>query len=397
MDGKEYGKLYYLGMQILLSKFENIEIDAIGEITSQMSECLQKGNNVWMQAQAGHMGCIEFKEENKGNPRVLKSNLRIHGGDYEKMRPGDILVTNYVNENVRKARDNGVYVVGIPVCYIDNEFAPRDYIKPNVNNWLLKDVSNTILQSYIPHTQGIVDCPEIPEMKICPSSANVLCTLFWMIQAEVANKLKNRRAKPIDLSLKFIDIILERIQEAYRTQRQVILDTGALVAGMIGHGSKYHVTSDHLGVESEATNVAMGPMMTNAFKSSMKKGDIHLLASIEPDSQKIVDEAKKSHEMGMYTISIAPPNSPKIKEYSDVFIRNYSPEVGGLFTIDGFPEKVATAGGILNNWLMWIFTAQFIEEMVKRKWIPWFWMGYFRNGGTEYNQGVRPFFLEQGF
>jgi hypothetical protein len=254
-----------------------------------------------------------------------------------------------------------------------------------------------VLQSYIPHTQGIVDCPEIPEMKICPSAANSLCTLFWMFQAEVANKYKNKRAKHIDKSLAVMDAILECIQEAYRTQKQKILDQSAVVANMIGHGSHYQVTSDHLGVESEAVNVAMGPMMTNAFKSSMKKRDIHLLATIEPDSLKIVNEARKSREIGMYTVAIAPPNSSKIKDYSDVFISNYSPEGGGLLTIEGFAGKVATVGGILNNWLMWIFTAQFINEMVQRKWIPWFWMGFFRVGGTEYNQGVWPFFLEQGF
>ncbi len=33
----------------------------------------------------------------------------------------------------------GVYVIGVPVCYVDNEFAPREFASPNVNDWLLKD------------------------------------------------------------------------------------------------------------------------------------------------------------------------------------------------------------------------------------------------------------------
>ena len=36
---------------------------------------------------------------------------------------------------------------------------------------------------------------QIPEMKICPSAANSLNSLYWMFQAEVANKLKNSGAK----------------------------------------------------------------------------------------------------------------------------------------------------------------------------------------------------------
>ena len=79
-------------------------------------------------------------------------------------------------------------------------------------------------------------------------------------------------------------------------------------AKMIGAGGHYHVTSDHPGVQEESNRVANGPMMTNAFreiirfdgrkmgKDDMKAGDVHLLATIEPDSGKIVDEAKKAKD-----------------------------------------------------------------------------------------------------
>jgi len=350
-----------------------------------------------MQAQAGHMGYIEFKEEHKGNPRILRSNLVFGGGEYDQMKSGDVLMTNYVNKNVRDARDRGVYVVGVPVNYVDNEWSPRGFVSPNENDWLLGDVSNVILQSYIPYHQGIVDCPEVPEMKICPSAANSLNTLYWMFQAEVANKVKNRKAQHVQYSLAYIETILDRVSEAYRLQKDYMFDHAPTVAKIIGRGGHYHVTSDHGGVQSEASGVAMGPMMTNAFRRDMKKGDVHLLATIEPDSQKIIDEAMKAKEMGMFTISIAPGNSLKLRQYSDVFIDNLSPEGGGMFDISGFPEKVSTAGGVINNWLMWIFTAQFIDEMVRRGWIPWFWLGYYQIGGREYDEAVRPFFFKQGF
>ncbi len=166
---------------------------------------------------------------------------------------------------------------------------------------------------------------------------------------------------------------------------------------MIGRGGHYHVTSDHGSVANEATGTAMGPMMTNAFRGDMKKGDVHLLATIEPDSEKIVAEAKKAREMGMFVVSIAPGNSRRIREYSDVFIDNLSPEGGGVFDIKGFDEKVATAGSILNNWLMWIFTAQFIDEMVRRGWIPWFYINGHIIGASEYNTAMKPFFQRQGY
>lgn len=392
-----FGEQYYLRMKEIIESIRTTEMDLVADISDRMAEALKKGGNVWMQAQAGHMGFIEFKEENKGNPGILRSNLKFGGGEYDQMKPGDVLMTNYVNEDVRAARDKGVYVVGVPVNYVDNEWTPRGFVSPNVNDWLLGDVSSVILQSYIPYTQGIVDCPEIPEMKICPSAANSLCSLYWMFQAEVANKFKNRKAKKLDYAQRYIDTILERISEAYRLQKNHMFDHAPTVAKLIGNGGHYHVTSDHPGVQSESNGVAMGPMMTNAFRGDMGKGDVHLLATIEPDSAKIIEAAKKAKDMGMFVVSIAPGNSHRLRQYTDCFIDNLCPEGGGMFDIDGFDDKVATAGGVMNNWLMWIFTAQFIDEMVRRGWIPWFWLGFYQVGGREYDEAIKPFFQKQGF
>ena len=393
----DFGEQYYVRMKEIMGNIRRNEMELIGDISSRMAESLKKGGNVWMQAQAGHMGYIEFKEEHKGNPHILRSSTSWNGGDYDKMKSGDVLMTNYVLEEVRAARDGGVYVVGVPVNYVDNEWAPRGFVHPNVNDWLLGDVSSVILQSYIPYTQGIVDCPEIPEMKICPSAANSLNGLYWMFQAEVANKFKNRKAKHIDKSAAYLDTILERISEVWRLRKDYMFDHAPTVAKKIGNGGRYHVTSDHGGVASEAAGIAMGPMMTNAFRDDMKKGDVHLLATIEPDSQMIVDEAKKAKDIGMFVVSFAPGNSLQLRRYSDVFIDNLCPEGGGMFEIKGFDEKVSTAGGVMNNWIMWIFTAQFIDEMVRRGWIPWFWMGFYQVGGREYDDGIKPFFQKQGF
>jgi hypothetical protein len=393
----DFGEQYYVRVVEILENIRRNEMQLIGEISSRMAATLKKGGNVWMQAQAGHMGYTEFDEKHKGNPKILRSSLSWNGGNYDEMKSGDVLMTNYVTENVRAARDRGVYVVGVPVCYVDNEWAQRGFVAPNVNNWMLGDVSSVILQSYIPYYQGIVDCPEIPEMKLCPSAANSLCSLYWMFQCEVANKLKNPKAKPVDKSAQVLDTILDRIREAYRLQKDFMFDHAATVAKMIGSGGNYHVTSDHSGVQGESNGVAMGPMMTNAFRDKMKKGDVHLVATIEPDSQMIIDEAKKAKGMGMFVVAIAPANSIQIRRSCDVFIDNLSPEGGGLLDIPGFPEKVGTAGGVMNNMLMWIFTAQFVDEMVRRGWIPWFYMGAYTVGGSEYNKAMQPFFLKQGF
>jgi hypothetical protein len=393
-----FGEQYYTNMLHILESIRLTEMPLIGELTSRTAEILKKGGAVWWQAKAGHMPLFEFREENTGNPRLFRTWLKPgSGGDYDKMKSGDILFTNYVHDDILSARDRGVYVVGVPVNYVDNEWAPRGFVTPNPGNRLLGDVSNVILQSYIPYTQGIVSCPQIPEMKICPSSANALSALFWMFQTEVADKFKNKISAGPGKSVLFFDTLLSRVREAYRNQKEIIFNRAADIAKLIGGGSHIHVTSDHQGLETEASVVAMGPMMLNSFRSEMKKGDVHIFASIPPDSKRIIEEAKKARDMGMFIVSIAPANSPELKKLSDVFLDNLSPEGEGYLSIPGYPEKIGVLGGIMNNILMWILIAQTIDEMVRRGWVPYCWMGIYTAGGKEYNAAMEPFFRKRGF
>ncbi|MHB9030853.1 MAG: phosphoheptose isomerase family protein [Candidatus Latescibacterota bacterium] len=394
----DFGEQYYTNMLCILESIRRTEMERVGDLTGRMAATLKKGGAVWWQAKAGHMPLYEFREENRGNPHLFRTWLRPgSGGDYENMKPGDVLVTNYVHPDIRAARDKGVHVVGVPVNYVDNEWAPRGFVTPNENGWLLGDVSNEILQSYIPYTQGIVDCPQIPEMRICPSSANSLGALFWMHQAETANKLKNPKAKSLDKSVEFMDTLIGRIREAYSRHKGLLFDHAPAVAQRIGNGAHIHITSDHQGVEVEATVVAMGPMMFNAFRKEMKRGDVHILTAIDPDTKAILAEAKRARDMGMFVVSIAPGSSTELRRLSDVFVDNLSPEGQGFFPIPGYPEKIAVMGGIMNNVLFWIFSAQIIDEMVLRGWVPYFWMGIYTAGGSEYNAAMQPFFRKRGF
>ena len=394
----DFGEQYYTNMLHILESIRLTEMNLIGELTSRTAETLKKGGTVWWQAKAGHMPLYEFREENRGNPRLFRTWLKPgSGGDYDKMKSGDMLFTNYVHDDILAARDRGVYVVGVPVNYVDNEWSPRGFVTPNPGNRLLGDVSNVILRSYIPFTQGIVSCPQIPEMKICPSSANALGALFWMFQAEVADKLKNKAAKNPDKSKLYLDTLLSRIRESYGAQKDAIFDQAATAAKLIGGGAHIHVMSDHPGVETEASVVAMGPMMLNSFLKDKKKGDVHIFASIPPNSKRIVEETKKAREMGMFIISIATGNSPELRMLSDIFLDNLSPEGEGYFPIPGFPEKIGVLGGIMNNILMWILVAQTVDEMVRRGWVPYFWMGIYTVGGKEYNAVMEPFFRKRGY
>jgi len=393
----DFGDEYFANILPILEKVRDNELAVIDEVSSRMADAVRSGKNVWMQAKQGHMGRFEFDMGNPGNPRLFQSNSEWDDTDYDKMKPGDVLVTNYINDNVMNARTSGVCVVGVTVSYQDTPAAPRGLINPNPHGWFLADVSDVVIDSHSPIEQGIVSCPQIPEMKICPSSANPLAAIFWMLTAEGANKFKNPSASGTVYAAEVIDTIIGRVRAAFPPQRDRIFAAADSVAAMIASGARYHVTSDHGGVAQEAAGVASGPMMTNAFRKEVKKGDVHLLATIEPDSPKILDEAQRARDVGQFVVSIGPANSARLAALSDLFIDNLSREGGGLLQIPGFPEKIAAVGGILNNVLMWIFTAQFVDFMTRRGFVPWFWMGYYLQGGKEYDDAVKPFFLRQGF
>ncbi len=304
---EDFGAQYYKRMTGILENIRRTEMNKIGDISSRMADAVKNGNQVWLQAHEGHMGRFENDEKQPGNPRIMRS-LGVPGwGAVAKetiasLKNGDVFMTNHVSVAIHDARESGAYVIGVPVNYVDNERTPRGFMRPNVNNWFHRDVSNIVLESYIPYTQGIVDCPQIPEMKICPSSANSLYSIFWMLQCEVANKVKNKKAKHVDKSRVVVDTIIERIHEVYRLQKDYMFDHAATVAKAIGRGAHFHVTTDNPGVQEESNRVAMGPMMTNAYReihrfdgrvmgeNDLRKGDVYLFASNDPDSPKIIKE-----------------------------------------------------------------------------------------------------------
>ena len=392
-----FGEEYHQGMLAIFDDIRRTELGALAELADRMAATLKSGGNVWMQAKQGHMPRFEFDESNKGNPRIMRSNSDWDDSDYDKMRKGDMLVTNYVNENVKRAKQAGVTIVEVTVCYQDRPENQGGWVKPDESGMTQKDLANLMIESHTPMEQGLVTCPEIPEMKLCPSSSNALAALFWMMQAEAANRFKNPSSRGAEMATAVLDTLIERTRSTYGAQKDAIFACAKEIAERIGGGAHYHVTSDHQGVQCDATGVASGPMMTNAFRKEMKKGDVHLVATIEADAKAIIDEAHKARDMGMYVVAIGPAGAKELRALSDAFFDNHSGEGGGLLEIPGFSERIATVGGIVNNILAWILTAQFVDEMVRRGYVPWFWMGFYLEGGGEYDEAVKRFFQRQGY
>ena len=204
------------------------------------------------------------------------------------MQAGDVLLTNDISESVRDIRDAEVYVVVFTTCYVNNRNTPPGKVVPNVNNWRPEDVASRVIDSHIPWHQGLVHAPEIPEMEICPGSSNGTCAIHWMIAAEVAHTLATGRPPAGSIGRQYVDILLERLADIHARDLRYINEIAVRIAKRIIGGGHYYVQSRNMGVEREASSVAQGLMMCNAFEprpaSEGGDQDVFLIAAVSANN-----------------------------------------------------------------------------------------------------------------
>ena len=323
----------------------------------------------------------ELENEREGNPAQFE--FRGANGD-SSMRAGDVLLINSVNEPVRATRDAGVYVVLFTTCYVNNHNTPPGKVNPNVNDWMPEDVASRVIDSHIPWYQGLVHASEVPEMMICPGSSNGTCAIHWMITAEVAHALATDTTPDGNVGRQYMDILLERIANVDSRNLDCLNEMAVTVAKRIIGSGHYYVRSRNNGVESKASGVAQELMLTNAFSPRPANDggdkDAFLIAAVSANDSQELAWAYEVRTNGNYVIGIGPSNNDGLRDHCDVYFDDRYGESAGIITIPDRAEKVCPATGILNNIIMYMLTAQFVDEMCRRGAVLYFWMGYYRVG-----------------
>jgi len=397
-----FGEEYYQNAVQLL---RNIRDDAgiLAEIAAKATDALRGGHTVYANVTTGHMPTHELANDREGNPDFFE----FTGADsctpeqFAAMRAGDVLLTNNVSEPVRAARDAGIYVVVFTTCYVNNRNAPQGKVNPNVHDWMPEDVASRVIDSHIPWYQGLVHAPEIPEMTICPGSSNGSCTIHWMITAEVAHALATEKTPDGNIGRQYVDILLQRIANVHTRDLDCLNATAVTIAKRIIDGGHYTVRSRNLGIESEASTVAQGLMLANAFspRPADEGGnkDTFLIAAVSDSDPQDIAWAEEARANGNYIIGIGPSNNHGLQDRCDVYFDDCCYEPAGIIAIPSCADKVCPATGVLNNIIMYMLIAQFVDEMCRRGAVPYFWMGGYRCGGGNYNEVIHPFFLERGY
>ncbi len=389
---------YHQGTMELLGRL-NGEIDHIGDLSSRAASVVRNGGTVWTSMNIGHMPSSEQKEDRRGSPGIMKDSAA-----FDEFQKGDMVFTNHCTSAVQKARDRGVYVVAVTVNYIDNEFRPVGFTNTNENGLMLKDVSNEILHSHVPYCQGLVHAPEIPEFTLFPSTTTGLGAVHWMLNAELANKLADKKAPEVSKSAEYLRILTERVNRV-REHCPRIREAAVTMARRIREGGRLFVRSiEHPGYASELHGVASGPMIVNwGDWNATKDKNVLIINAISPAYPDEVKLAMEKQLEGAYVIGIGPESLDgvvphgRLIDIADTGFDNFSPESGGVMSVKGRKGTMCPTSGVVGNVIQQMLCAQWVDEMVRRGSVPYFWMGFFQNGGKAYDDGIRPFFELQGF
>ena len=395
-----FGELYYRRAVQMLQDVHH-ESDAIAGVASVAAQAIRDGHKVYANLTTGHMPPYELVNEREGNPALFEFVESRFGTpeQYAAMRPGDVLLTNCVSEAVHNVREAGVYVVVVTSYFFNHKGVPPGKLPPNPNNWMPEDVASSVIDAHIPWDQGMVWIPAVPQMPVFPGSSIATCAIHWMITGEVAHTLATGTTPTGVVGRLYLDSLLSSLSRAREQSIAPIGEVAVTIAKRIISGGRYYVRSRNFGVQSEAQGVAQGLMLTNAFEprpaSEGGDKDVFLIASVSDSDPKDLAWTQEARSNENYLIGIGLPHNDALRERCDVYFNNACGEPGGVLAVPGYTEGICPTTGIINNIIAYTLTAQFVDEMCRRGAVPYFWMGFYRVGGKEYSDAIRPFFLER--
>ncbi|MDZ7262084.1 MAG: DUF2529 family protein, partial [candidate division KSB1 bacterium] len=368
-------------------------------------ELRQRGGNLYCHIVGTPVFPIETRSDRAGNPGVLPQwGLGQPPQDYLQLRAGDFYFTNEVTDAVFRARQRGVYVVGLSVPYLPSKFSLLGKLIIQPDWYTIEDVSNVVLYSQVPYQDGLVFFPEIPVVPVCPGSAISEIILYWMMVAEITHKLTAEITYPfVSRARDYLETVIDRLYQ-FEKQLGVIRTAASQMAENIGTGHKLYVYSNPPSLIAEACNRASGLMLTQPLElETLQKRDNLIIGAESSNDSNDMIIAEQARNKGAFVVAICPFHTEgdssglRLSKLVDIAIDNLSGESGGVISLANRPEKICPTSGLLNLVLLWMLTAELIGRMIRLGLVPYVYMGTHLQGGKEYNDAIRPFFLERGY
>ncbi|MCD6308933.1 MAG: hypothetical protein J7M24_08065, partial [Candidatus Latescibacteria bacterium] len=204
---------YYDGLMELAHGVRNTQIGNISKAMEKAYELTRKGGKIYCHMLTGHFSMFAGSPDRPGQPYLLPNRVdRKTGEDMAAMKKGDFLISNGGFKRMQEARDKGVFVVGITNNY--NRFAktPPDFLRSGQQT-AVEDVSDLVIDSNVPYYNGLVNAPQIPGFRICPSSGISQYLVYWACTGSLANLIGTKgRGSSTEPAEKYLDTAIERFQ-----------------------------------------------------------------------------------------------------------------------------------------------------------------------------------------
>ena len=409
---------YYEGMLKITKGIRDTQIVNIKKAMEKAYELKSKGGNIYSQVVYGHYPMFAGSKDRPGQPWILpQSGIRPGQEEYDAMKKGDFLITNYTYKPIKEVRDRGVYIVGITNSYCKFYKTPPDALRPNIMETAIEDISDLVIDSQVPWDNGLIDAPQFPHFKLFPSTGFANFLVYWACTASLANligtKGKGSGAKPTE---KYLDLAYERFQMIGTDRPKIdrVADKWAdLVLGkkarllVYGHPQEVepYVNRKNMFV-NESVAVACGTMIAEPYDNhaqDLRPEDIVLIGAFTSDNADEIRVARHARSVGAYTVAFCSYSTDGdssglrlFKEVNDAF-NTYSDESAGVINVKGFKEKVSPLTGVTGNLVHWMLTSQWADHMSRRGEMPYFYPPLHEEGGREYREAVSPYFQKRGY
>jgi uncharacterized phosphosugar-binding protein len=273
---------------------------------------------------------------------------------------------------------------------------------------LTEEVSDLVLTSGIPFTNGVLYVPEIPAVRFAPMSVQGCGNFFWMVMGEIAAREKGGASNgSTDVAEQYINLVMQR-GEKIKGDFDHIDETGKMLAQYVADGAAvWTYSGGGTGMSGEINHRASGLAMIKGLNpdkvdEDVKSGDICFLASEVSDEPETYQMAEKLNSMGVHTIYTGPAetvgsNGNDVAKIAEMHIETYSPEREGVIQINGWDRMLLPATGIMYAFALWMTNSQFLTHLINQDMTPYLWMGIHLIGGRGYNDEMRELLASRGY
>jgi len=187
---------YFRRFREILDTIREREADSIARAADSAVACIGHGGILYNSL----IGHLFYKNGGEIGPNRI-GNPVLFIRDAASAKAGDFLLTMSPME-AKRAKDKGVFVVGVTSPYFLHEETPPlalaenpAEVLRNPDNLMLSQVCDITIRTHVPVGEGILEDPRI-STPLIPATSQVTAVVYWALAGEIAVRLA-RKGVPV--------------------------------------------------------------------------------------------------------------------------------------------------------------------------------------------------------